>query len=347
MRLVTRRRIRRRLGWMAHPALYAAQSDRPDLADDPRGTVTHYLAVGAQRGLRVSALFHPQWYADRLAEHGAAVPAGVTPLLHFLDEGWERRIVPTPLFDEVFYAQRHPELAKHRGWLFEHYLTLGCYQPRWEPSPVGRHHSGGDGARSPRMRQPLLMRQLLHHADEFDLSRTSWLEEGVIAALAAYDGLATPRMRELIDHAAALEPLIAATPERRPVVFCPPHRGPRVHLASVAEDVRRRVGRDRAAVVVLVPGSEATRIDLGGADGEGVLVIGTDHPSTAPTPAQGFLDLADDLAAFDPPRRVDLLLDVVRGLAPERIVCSGSAAGAELLDLYGRQLAAGSTVERR
>ena len=82
-----------RLRWCVHPRLYLAQlgeDEREALGEEPGvdAVVGHYLKDGAERGLRVSALFNPGWYDARLAEHGLAVPDGEASFLHWLRVGW-------------------------------------------------------------------------------------------------------------------------------------------------------------------------------------------------------------------------------------------------------------------
>jgi len=359
-----------RLLLCAHPALYAAQLTADERAAydpmlDPDVAVAHYLGHGARAGRRISAVFHPQWYADRLAERGQSVPDGVVPFLHWLAVGWEQRIVPTPLFDEAFYRERHPLVA--HPWPFVHYLNRGLYEAKWCPSPIGRHHPGADDAADAdgpdriARRAPLLLREMLHRAEAYDLARTSWLEEGCLAALASYARLDSAPMRALVAKAAAIEPLVH-TP--RPVhrkVSCPPHRHPRLYLTDLVEATRREVGVTHVDTVVLVPATSEphpSEPDTSGrrlvaairaAEPEGeLLVVGTD---AEPGPggrdshaAPRTLELAARTQGLPPDQQVDLLLDVVRGLTPRRVVVADSRLGWDLVTTYGRQLSRQSSL---
>ena len=341
-----------RLRSCVHPALYLAQctpAEREPLGAEPSvdEVLAHWLRAGAER--RVCALFHPQTYADRLAELGEPVPDGL--FLHWITVGWERRIVPTPLFDEDFYARRHPNVAaqlRAQGrWGFAHYLTTGCYQPQWTPSPLGRHYPGGDPAHDPATGAPLLLRELLHRADEHDLARTSWLEEGCVAALRRLAGLRTPRMRELVAKAAALEPRVLPMEETAPVIV-PPYRSRRLYLCQQAEVVRRQVGLTQADAVVLVAGLDEATADLGrrlattlaARTGGTSLLVGTDVPAASAADGVPSYDLAGPAAGLEDDQRLDLLLDLVRGLVPGRIVVAGSELGWSLVAAFGRQLSA-------
>lgn len=341
-----------------HPDLYSAQFEPADLEElggpfDIDRAVTHYLTRGARDGRRVCALFNPAWYADRLAERGLEVPDGVVPFLHWLTVGWDERIVPTPLFDEVHYRERHPALTPL--WHFNHYLTRGCYQPQWQPSPAGRHHPGGEDPAALEEQRPLLLREMLRQAEKYDLSRTSRLEEDVEVVLRRYAGLGSPRMRALVDKASAIEPLVDTGRPVSNAVSCPPHRHRLLYLMQQAEILRheltRRLGRPHADTVLVAHGpreGQAVGADpLTGrllrtvGQGESRLVLTTGpHGRDGTVEGAPVVSLAPYLAGLEEEQAVDLLLDVVRGLSARRIVVCDSGLGWPLLIAYGRQLAA-------
>lgn len=342
-----------------HPDLYSAQFEPAELEAlggpfDVDRAVSHYLTRGARDGKRVCALFNPDWYADRLAERGLEVPEGVVPFLHWVSVGWDERIVPTPLFDEVCYRERHPALTPL--WHFNHYLTRGCYEPQWQPSPAGPHHPGGADPTAQGAQRPLLLREMLRHAEDYDLRRTSRLEEDVEAALSRYEGLQSPQIQALVAKAAAIEPLVDTGRPLRHVVSCPPHRHRRLYLMERAEELRHaltlRLGRPHVDTVLLVPGpapgptlepapGPAGRLlRLVGSDGSRlVLTTGGEAPEVddGGVPVVG---LSPYVAGLEADQAVDLLLDVVRGLRARRVVVCDSALGWSLLTAYGRQLAA-------
>lgn len=343
-------RLVQRLRACVHPDLYAAQLTAAGHAGQARldvdAALDHFLASGAREGRRVCALFNPGWYLDALADRGLRVPDGVLPFFHWLTVGWELRIVPTPLFDEEFYRASHPRVSE--PWLFAHYLTRGCYRAQWRPSPLGRHHSGVDDPTALAGQRPLLLREMLHRAQEFDLTRTSWLEEGCVAALRTYRTLDTPTMRELVAKAAAIEPLVTQVdPVRRPV-SCPPHRHPRLYLAEQAGRLQRELAGCRVGTAVLVPraGEEEARLGerlvraLGVSASDEALLVATDVPSVEGHKDSGlpFLDLAARAQGLDADRARALALDLLRGLEVRRIITVGSRTGWDLLATYGRQL---------
>lgn len=357
--------VRERLRWCAHPRFYLAQLDgksRDALGGEPGvdAVVQHFLDRGADDGLRIGAFFNPRWYDARLAERGLAVPDGEVPLLHWLTTGWDLRVVPTPLFDPDWYLAHHPGLASHPRWLFHHYLTRGCYQPQWQPSPAGRHHGGQPDEDAIVRQDPLLLPELLHRADQHDLCRTSWLEEGVLAVLDKRRKLETGELAEQVAKAAELEPRLHAALRPELPSIAPPHAHPGTRIVQEVEAARLSLGLgggDPARTVdtvVLVPHcrmsgaarvaglfTEAARAALGGADG--VAVIATDlpvfeRPELFPADVR-VLDLTRHTAGMAQPTRRDLLLEVLRSLRPRRVVLINSLLGWQLVAELGEQLA--------
>lgn len=350
-----------RLRWCAHPRLYLAQleeSERVALGETANvdAVVDHFLDHGAKAGLRISALFNPQWYADRLAEQGLTVPDGEPPFLHWLAVGWDRKVVPTPLFDPDWYLEHHPALHSHPRWIFHHYLTRGCYQPQWSPSPAGRHHGGAPDEGAAGRQDPLLLPELLHRADDYDLRTTSWLEEGVVAVLGKRRRIETDAMREQIAKAADLEPGIHAPLRPELPTVAPPHAHPGVRMRHEVIAARAFLGRkpqDDVETVVLVPHcrmSGAARVAglftdaARAAGGPGsVAVIATDlpvfeRPNLFPDDVP-VLDLTRHVAGMAQPARRDLLADLLRDLRPRQVVLVNSLLGWQLVSELGDQLA--------
>lgn len=362
------RSVWERLWRCVHPDAYAAQlqgSERArieDLCADglsrTDATVAHFLAVGARSGLRVGALFNEDWYLARLEEHGLEVPDGTLPFFHWLTKGWSRRIVPTPLFDEDFYLDRHPSVAKASTWGFRHYLERGCYNANSMASPTGRDHDGAADPEAAASRRPLLLTQWLHHSDRYDLTRTSWLEEGQTAVLARYERFRnSPRVAELTAKIAAIEPLVYVPRQTNQTVSLAPYRQNRVHLYSRAEDLRRALNSAAHDAVVLVPGDDVRCAGIAAAvtrelqartPGVSVLTAATDTSPADPSDPSDPSDLAFDFHRFTDGMtsglQVDLLLDMVRGVEARTVITVASRLGWQLFRAYVRQLAAGAAL---
>lgn len=343
---VERPALARRIRAAAHPRFYAAQVGEPALADDVDAAVAHFLDSGMGDGARISGLFNPDVYQERLADRGLRIEGGEHPFLHWLSVGWEERVVPTVLFDEAFYVGRHPDLASGPDWAFAQYLRAGCYAPGRSPTPFGPNYSGGAPARDARERQdPPLITGLLHRAADYDLTRTSWLEEGVAAGAAKLAALGSHRMRALVAKAAAIEPLIAQTPKERWVSW-PPHTHPMLIPTARVEEVRRSLGLVRADTIVVVPGGTVPGAGLTEAlaalrtlePDATVVVATTDDPLPPAIDDKAVpVDLSAPWTGFSDARRLLGLLDLVRGLRPARVVAA-SELGWRLLSTYGPTL---------
>ncbi|KAA1418515.1 glycosyltransferase family 4 protein [Nocardioides humilatus] len=350
--------VAERLRWCVHPRLYLAQltaEERAALgpAPDIDAIADHYLTVGAAKGLRVCAFFHPQTYADRLAADGLTVPDGEVPFLHWLQVGWDKQVVPTPLFDDAWYLEHHPALRTHPRWIFHHFLTRGCYQPQWVPSPAGRHHGGGPDDDAVHRQDPLLLPELLHRADEHDLRQSSWLEAGVIAVLAKRERVQSAAMQEQIAKAAELEPGVHAPLRVELPSIAPPHAHLGTRMAGELAAARRDRSLDVVDTVVLVPHcrmSGAARVAgeltaaLSAINGEGsVAVVATDlpvfeRPGLFPDGVP-VVDLAHRMVGLAQPARRDLLDGFLRRLRPRRIIVVNSLLGWQLFAEAGRELA--------
>lgn len=342
-----------RLWTCVHPDVYVAQLGAAERSEIERlqadglsavdAAFTHFLASGARAGKRVTALFNHDWYAARLDERGLAVPDGTSPFFHWLTVGWDERIVPTPLFDEGFYRDRHPSVASSSGWGFVHFMDRGCYAPSWQPSPTGRHHDGAADPDAAGAHRPLLTTQLLHHATDYDLTRTSWLEEGQRITLARHERFSnSPKVAELVRKAAAIEPLIHMPRKSHMSVSLAPYRQNRVHLHSRGEDLRRALGSRSYDAVLLVPGDNESAGTLAEAferelrsrtRATSVLVVATDTP-----PTDSSFDVHRFTGGMTTDLQVDLLQDLVRGVEATTIVTIGSALGWALYSAYVRQL---------
>jgi GT2 family glycosyltransferase len=129
---------------------------------------THYLAVGAARGLKPNLLFDPDWYLARrprpatmknplldyistgarlridpspyfctnyyLEAIGQPLRQGLSPLGDFASRGAGERIVPTPLFDREWYLRSYPDVLQSGFDPFLHYVSSGDRDGR-SPGP--------------------------------------------------------------------------------------------------------------------------------------------------------------------------------------------------------------------
>jgi GT2 family glycosyltransferase len=137
----------------------------PEVARGGWDPATHYLAIGAARGLRPHLLFDPVWYQARRSAAGNALldyirtgaalgisPSpyfhapyyltvigrplrkGLSPLGDFVSVSPGDRVVPTPLFDRAWYLKSYPDVAQSGFDPFLHYVSSGDRDGR-SPGP--------------------------------------------------------------------------------------------------------------------------------------------------------------------------------------------------------------------
>ena len=86
----------------------------------------HFIGEGLRRGLSPSPLFNHVDYLDKSGEAGLLESES---FLHWLTKGVDYQIVPTRLFDEEFFTQRHPASESISNWafhaFFSHFVFLG------------------------------------------------------------------------------------------------------------------------------------------------------------------------------------------------------------------------------
>jgi len=346
---LTRDRVWERIQWSVHPEFYAAQRDIEPL--DLDASIQDFLGRGIFEGARPGILFQTDWYAARFEElTGEPVPDSCHPFFHWVTDGWQRRVVPTPLFDAEYYRERHDDMKRWRDWTFVHYLRYGAYEVFRKSSPLVDKPQLPDPTAKERKR-PLLLDKVLADPGP-DISLLTEFERQATQLAEKVARLQRPTMREMAEKAYAIEPLI-----RRPYgpreVSAPPLRNHATALFRAGEQVRGRFARRRYDTVVLVPhcrmaGSARVTGALVAAlrdlrPDEHLVVVTTDlpdfeRPDWFPERTE-VVDVSTVADTLGPEYQVRLLLDVVRGLSASRVINVNSRRAWELFRTFGRQLA--------
>ncbi len=95
----------------------------PGFASMPRRTLA--------RELIRSGLFDPQWY---LAQYGDVKESGLSPLRHYLEQGFRHGRRPNPFFDTRWYLDRYEDVRRSGVNPLVHYATHGWREGR-DPGP--------------------------------------------------------------------------------------------------------------------------------------------------------------------------------------------------------------------
>ena len=99
------------------------KSQDPDLGDeDP---LSHFLRIGAARGLNPNSEFDTKWY---LSEYPDVAAAGLNPLVHFVAYGAVENRNPSSRFDTAWYRSSNPDVRAQNP--LAHFLAIGRAQGR-------------------------------------------------------------------------------------------------------------------------------------------------------------------------------------------------------------------------
>jgi hypothetical protein len=325
---------------LVHPRFYAAQTGLDPLTGVAE-VLAHFRAEGQAAGARVTALFQADHYRAVAAAAGLEVTGD--PFDHWLGEGVAARIVPTPLFDEAHYRAHHPGLPR-RAWGFADFVTDGCYRLDRHPTPYVQSYGARVPDRARERQDPVLLTGMLHRAGSYDLTRTSWLEEGIAAVEAKIDRLSSPDVAAMVSRAIALEPSIGETPLDLRAASWPPHLHWNSVTVAAAESVRRGLAATEADAVLFLPDDGAAepaaealaRLRAEGLTGPVLCVLS--GPGAQAPAGETVVDLRERIARLDPRQRLQVALDLVRGVGARHVLAVESYLGTRLLARYGRPL---------
>jgi glycosyltransferase involved in cell wall biosynthesis len=294
------------------------------------------------------------------------IPAGVNAFLHWLVLGRIEMIIPTGLYADKYYSERYSDLAQWtHGGKFEHFVLFGFSENRrchwlFDPEWYQRQHKL-------RTHEPALFHYLT--IGEKTGTRTAedvWLDgvptraipcaEGRLEAAAMYfqqrlSRLDSDKILELVRDATEIEPLITRPYGRREVQIAPIRHGSAA-LAAFAEPVRRLLPCTQYDIVVLIPHcrlSGAARI--AGAmvralrqaySDQRMLIVVTDATEFWRPDWYGngwdLLVISDILESASPSIRISVLLDLIRGVNPQKVYNVNSKLAWDLFSVYGQQL---------
>lgn len=90
-------------------------------------TINTYLEFGAGSGFEIIPLFDSNYYLNANPD---LVDIGISPLVHYLTEGWRRSIAPHPLFDGKRYLEIYTDVAASGINPLLHFLRHGGLEYR-------------------------------------------------------------------------------------------------------------------------------------------------------------------------------------------------------------------------
>jgi len=104
----------------------------PDVKENGRAPVEHYLEEGYLHGYRPNPFFDTRWYLQRYED---VRRAGINPLVHYLENGYREGRNPGPEFETDFYLLTYPDVRASGVNPLVHYLRYGKGEGRLPRKP--------------------------------------------------------------------------------------------------------------------------------------------------------------------------------------------------------------------
>jgi glycosyltransferase involved in cell wall biosynthesis len=92
--------------------------------------LVHFLESGLDAGLTPGPFFDVKYYTDSLVGRKILASRKEASFLHYLRNGWSKRIVPNEIFDEDSYRAAQPDIRDQNVWGFRHFINHGIFEGR-------------------------------------------------------------------------------------------------------------------------------------------------------------------------------------------------------------------------
>ncbi|ANI59154.1 MULTISPECIES: glycosyltransferase family 4 protein [unclassified Pseudomonas] len=330
-------------------ALFSPYEDHPGIGTESADTIERliaFLTAAWKMEIAPGPLFSVEHYRRIIQNRGLVLQDGETLLQHFLREGIDKRIVPTPYFDENYYYAQYPSVVAAYTWAFEHFISRGVFE-------------GARASSLPQLivAQPPSMRDGEARLNNWKYFLSSCGNGGDLGELyrgvphysqVIEDILHSTVFAKTISRALMIEPAIGDVSDISDVHVAPLHDGR--NLARRA--LRELFERDHYDMIVCVPW-----IRTGGADlvacqiceavslafpNKSVLLLRTDQPNfDRPEWVSAGVDVVDASSVFRdlPPLQAQTLLySLFMGLAPSWIININSRLCWDVMARFGTQL---------
>lgn len=293
-------------------------------------------------------LFRGEYYARQLREHGMKIRAGETLLQHYLREGFDQRVVPTPYFDERAYCRQNPDLQSVPIHAFEHFVRWGVFEGRRveaSPRPVLAQFALSTDASEVRMNN---WKYFL--ASCGNMLTLGSLHENVAHYAHIIDEIfRSDVFKETMRRAVSIDAAIGDPTDISDVLVPPFHDARNIGRAQL----RARLPQTHYDTVVCVPwirtgGADLVACQLSAAikqarPGESLLILRTDQPNfDRPEwvpPGIDVVDASDVFKGLSPIDAQVLLYGMFMGLTPSRVINVNSRLCWDTLARFGSRLA--------
>lgn len=291
-----------------------------------------------------------------------------SPFLHWFFNGMKLDIIPTPLFDTEMYQEAHPDIRSN--WPhhpFMHFIETG-HKERFRRHSVffnADHYQQqiGDLKYSNALLDFTLRGQLeeispapglrLEYFTAENALKCSTLEEAAIYFNRRLQKLKSATMSQMIEKATALEPRLVR-PYGSRLIRMAPVFNPETDLMHNMRNIVPELKKTQYDIIILMPHCRmAGSANVAGqftttlsklSNGRKILIITTDlsafeRPDWFPENVDVY-DLSHHIAAIPLERKIRILLDLIRGLRPKKIVNINSNLGWRLTSTFGKQISA-------
>ncbi len=287
---------------------------------------------------------------------------------HWYFNGMKLGIVPTPLFDTEHYTNAHPDIGNN--WMkhpFLHFIETGYAEPFRHHSTMFEANFYREAIKGLKFNNALLDFTLrgqfenVSPANGLDLTyfsapdplRSSLIEEAARFFDKRLQKLQSGVVSDMVEKATALEPQVVRPYGVRHVRMAPVFH-PETNVMRDMDQIVPELSKTNYDAIVLMPhcrlagsanvAGQFTK-SLSQLSGVGdVLVITTDsstfeRPDWFPSNVDVF-DISKYTSGLRQERKIRILLDLVRGLRPKRLVNINSNLGWHLTHTFGKQLSA-------
>ena len=359
--------------------LYRAQLPESFSVKTDEVAYRHFLTYGIINGIRPTVCFNEEYYTKNYSRYiqDKATDVSFPPIsgnsfIHWFVVGLEEKISASPIFDSDYYWHSHKDLQKQSIFPLDHYILHGRKENFRRLSPFFHANVYFDsllnsGVMASEHCSELFLDYVLRGqylglstAPTLELSnslfeaslKSSVVEEFAIRMTDKVDRLRRGELGKAVEQAASIEPQIFRPYTQRRYLF-PPYMHPASRVNGIAKQVVKSLPDTSYDNIVLMPhcrmaGSGRVAGEfveaLKNIDDTGtILVISTEldvvenidwFPENT-----AFFDVSQYCDGLAEEQKLNILLDVVRGISPRRIININSNLCWKLTTTYGKQLA--------
>lgn len=355
------------------PAFYRSQllEERIILTvEESRDLFLHFINFGMLKGFRPFCAFNSLYYVDKVKDiEGCNDVNVINAFMHWIIKGVDLEIVPTPLFNSDYYLKHNRDLKAWKKWIFIHFLLHGLKEGRPASPYFNSKFYKERKIDKYVLSNVLLENYILNEENEqinpsaecnifnskskFLLKESSRLESFALFCEDKVSRLDHGILNSIIERAYEIEPMV-----KRPNPFgfrqvqIPSLKHSLAALPGIVREILEELKFSSYENIILIPHCRmAGSAKIAGYISKAISQIRSDEK---------ILVILTDLSVFEKPEwfsdkievlfltehnsgltrvnQVLLLLDLIRGFSPVRIINLNSLLCWELVKAYGNPL---------